>query len=637
MKILPIRLLLGLLGLSSQIWAQEVLPPLQMPLTPPSAPIEIIQVLDARFQASPSFAGIVETGSDFVKKTASFHRPLAEILDSVAQSLPQTQSDRAPVIVKITRLGIREDIYDTRERAFLSAEFEFLQPQGDQLPVLLDRQSVNLSYEGRKIINQHSAKVAETFFTACDSFFSQNPNPQIPATPAANILTQQAIQLLREKNMKEGIYSSYESFLHNKPDQPLESQSNGNRELVLFTLEGKKRPVKNTDPIWGAYYQGQLYVYDWGLFFPAYLQNEKLIFSGINTKSQTIATGTASGVLSTEGTGSPEHRRPYILDWQTGGYYEDPAFIKTKIISIKGEAIEIPDRKFNITEVIDARFQADSAFIGIGQKGAHNTNVPLSLEKSLATSVREYLHEQLPAEEGYLPVILRIKRLGVWEQTFTTAELAYIDAELEFLTKVNDKYVRLHTEKVFQKTGGLDVTSSHSRQIGSALAQAIRNYAQSVEGPGNISEENIVSSIYTPDIPPIVRTNDRKPGIYATFEEFRNNAPSQPAEFIYKPQERQLLFTTSKGKTRPVRPNDPIWGVYHGNQLYIHQLGVFFPVNFEGSALEFEGYDVGSHNSKAATAGIAFGLIGAAIAQASSAKTRSFVIDWQTGSFYPKL
>ncbi len=137
-----------------------------------------------------------------------------------------------------------------------------------------------------------------------------------------------------------------------------------------------------------------------------------------------------------------------------------------------------------------------------------------------------------------------------------------------------------------------------------------------------------VTVSFAQDQPPILATTKPQKGIYRDFQEFLNNAPSIQTGFIVLCKsgvdkiekgtaDYRVMLMDTVTKRRNLKK---FWGVYDGDALYINEVVYGGPLNFKkmhgiGRYCYFKGSLV--NNGGVIAAGVAGGLVGAALAEAA--------------------
>ncbi|MDX1908100.1 MAG: hypothetical protein SF053_13775 [Bacteroidia bacterium] len=616
--------------------AQELTLPAPAPLLTETLSYQITSVTDARFEADPTFVGVGEIGLNLQKTSLTLRQPLAEWFDSLTQTLPPVSAPRHTISLVINRLGVLENNTSTSEQATLVAVFSFV-AAGPDRDTLLDRRQIVTTYKGRDVTDKHTSRIQEALGKALSEY-----NAYLLATPG---LPPKAIAesgaffrpdlppMIQDTLPPDGLYETYEAFLSQKPSQPVQTALRSDHPVIQYTEGGKTRHVRSTDPVWGVVSAGKLYIFDYGMFYPAQPEDARMLFSGFNPKHQ-LPSGVIYGILPAEPMGKPEARKPYVLDWQTGGFFVQEGYVKTQVIPFKRVPIPLERAPFCISTVIDARYMTDSAFLGVGYSGMYNAHTALSLGQALTTTLTQWFSEQLPEQPGLQPVVMRITRLGLGESFSLTTETAHLKAYIEWYLPESQGYRLLAQDTLYLEKNALDATSLHDNHFQIAMIQALQQLAVHVSrGVPSGSPLMLMAQLQQPPQPVTTDTSAWKPGVYKTFDDFLAQRPTSLASLEITHAGLRIMIQGENGKYRTMRPADEVWAVCHDQVLYLNQVGTFFPLYMRDNQLYFEGYDVISQRNNVATANIAFGLIGSLVA-ANSIRIRTYVIDWQTGYFY---
>lgn len=307
---------------------------------------------------------------------------------------------------------------------------------------------------------------------------------------------------------------------------------------------------------------------------------------------------------------------------------------------LKAEKLDVPAGPWQVARVLDLR--ADRSRLGTVHRGFNNEAVSADFTQPLAPELLQFLRAQLPARAGARPVLLRVFALVLNEELRANSEHAEAELVADFLEPQPDSTFRvLLTVGETTQRGGLDVTKHHAANIALVLQQALRQLAalpatpataealsraDALAGRGGAAAERFA----------IQQAAAPKRGFYRTFQEFRDNAPSEPkypfaVVHIAHPGKRwagtdevQVTYL-STDNTHPNRPvgTSELWGLSDGNELLIAYRSHFYKLlpAADGRSYTFLGPPV--FDAKAAAnmtgAALAGGLLGAAIAGAANA------------------
>lgn len=309
-----------------------------------------------------------------------------------------------------------------------------------------------------------------------------------------------------------------------------------------------------------------------------------------------------------------------------------------KVIELNKSRLDVGKRRFNIVQVVDARY--DTTRLGIARLGLGNRKEPIILSGSLEPVLYQYFTSKIPAESGLPDVLLRVSRLGLWEEINVGGfEGARVAVDFEFFLRKGEQYASLGDRK-FRFTEGLgtNVTKYHDDNLRAALQSAVDYLQDSVDWkktdalPADMTLEQISQRI----TPRILTEGQLTAGAYKNFTDFRNNNPRLPIDYEMDGDKRILLIEGKKGKFRKVKPDDRVWGFCDGKDMYINQFGTFYKLEkLPGNLFQFNGVDYDKKLSNMAIGQASFGLIGALIASEMT-KANNYIVDWETGSFLQK-
>jgi len=287
---------------------------------------------------------------------------------------------------------------------------------------------------------------------------------------------------------------------------------------------------------------------------------------------------------------------------------------------------------------VDVRF--DTTRLGVARVGLGNRKEKIVLAGDFPTVLQQYFTAKMPVQPDLPNVVLRVSRLGLWEEiTPNGTEGARVAANFEFFLQKGDRYAALGDRK-FRFTEGLgaNVTKYHDDNLRAALQSAVDFLQDSVDWktvdalPADAGLEDISQRI----TPRILTDAQLTAGAYKNFTDFRNNNPRLSVDYEIKDGQRILLIEGKKGKFRKVHPDDRVWGFCDGKDMYINQFGTFYKLSkSSANTFEFFGVDYDKKLSNIAVGQATFGLVGALIA-GEMTKPGNYIVDWETGSFLQK-
>ncbi len=306
-----------------------------------------------------------------------------------------------------------------------------------------------------------------------------------------------------------------------------------------------------------------------------------------------------------------------------------------KVISLGKPDIQVSVRRFNIAEVVDARM--DTAFVGLARVGGFNHKTLVALKQgTVRTAVKEWLQQALPNKLNLPEVLVKINRLGVWEEVGFAQEMAKVSADFDFYYQKDGTYIWLGDLHYWHnESTGLDVTKFHNDNLRGALQAACHFLTDSVHWNNLPTALASPDKVVAPVVLPILTDSSLKVGAYRNFREFRDNHPTVSCRIEEKDSTKVLLIEGKRGKFRRVISSDHLWGFYDGQNLYFNQRGTFFPLENKQGRFQFRGFDIDQVYNSMSFGVIGFGIIGGVVSYALAKQSRSlYFIDWESGNFY---
>ena len=318
----------------------------------------------------------------------------------------------------------------------------------------------------------------------------------------------------------------------------------------------------------------------------------------------------------------------------------------------------MPAGPWQVTRVLDLR--ADRSRLGTVHRGLDNLLASADFTQPLAPEVLRFLRARQPAAPGARPVVLRVFALAVGEDQRMSSENAEAELVADFLEPQPDSTYRvLLAVGETTRRGGLDVTKFHPANVALVLQQALAKLAatpapaaatetlsraDALAGRGGAATQRFA----------IQGAAAPKRGFYRSFEEFRANAPGQPAypfalSHVAHPGKRwagtnevqaNYLQTDNTHLGRPV-PTADLWGLSDGTEMLIVYRNRFYRLlpAADGRSYTFVGPPLFVAPGMADVAGAALlgGAVGAAIVAGAkgSATMAPYELHLATGRVVP--
>ena len=305
--------------------------------------------------------------------------------------------------------------------------------------------------------------------------------------------------------------------------------------------------------------------------------------------------------------------------------------------------IKLTDKPYNITKVIDER--GDKSNIGWTQKGIVNVKVNANFLNPVEKEVFNFLRNNLKSNGPNIQVIIRT--LNISEKTGALSEKGFCELSVDFILENENSTYRVLQSSHKAETKGTDVTKKHPKNIATAFQFCFEQLAKvTLSETANFmvlsddGEENQIPDSVKYDFPifkEVIQT-----GTYASYDELKNNAPSNIEDFVLEKNERleepwagtfEVVpkFAKSRKKVKKV------WAIAYEGQVYVYHQKEFFPLTIRKYELYFYGYGIPSNQniSSGAFYGGAIGLgIASGVEKSNSKKQKvKYYLDPNTGGF----
>ena len=306
---------------------------------------------------------------------------------------------------------------------------------------------------------------------------------------------------------------------------------------------------------------------------------------------------------------------------------------------LKAEKLDVPAGPWQVTRVLDLR--ADRSRLGSVHRGIANEMASADFTQPLAPELLQFIQAHRPPQPGARPVVMRVLTLALSEDLRTTSEHAEAELIADFLEPQADSTFRvLLTVGEVARRGGVDVTKFHPANVALTVQQALHQLAAlspAVATGETLSRADVLAgrggaaaqrfAIQTASTP--------KRGFYRSFQEFRNNTPSESKypfviEHVAHAGKRwagsdevhAYYLQTDVAHPRRLVYVDNLWGLSDGKETLIVYRGRFHKLMPapDGRGYTFIGppvFDAQASNNVAAGA-VLGGIVGAAIAGAAN-------------------
>jgi hypothetical protein len=261
-------------------------------------------------------------------------------------------------------------------------------------------------------------------------------------------------------------------------------------------------------------------------------------------------------------------------------------------ISMPKPTSKIRLQNISSLEVIDAR--ADTSSVGFMQKKYINTFF-LVLPNGLKTKTNEFINDyfSFDKKDSNGNIVMVIKKLWLTDE-LSLLENEYVNNErksvenkytsgakikIEFyFSKGVDYYALYRYDTTLNNIGNIEKSGSaylYDAFVGS-LSKLINivNHGINVENRRKLSWDQIEKHNAKDFDLPVLKDAALKKGVYSTFEEFKNNNPSQKNFEIQEDAISDLLYILESDGSKYIARN--IWGYCDGKNAYVKSADNFF-------------------------------------------------------------
>lgn len=305
-------------------------------------------------------------------------------------------------------------------------------------------------------------------------------------------------------------------------------------------------------------------------------------------------------------------------------------------ISLANELVSVDSIRYSIVDVVDGR--NDKLSIGWVQTGIANKKKFARFPQPADSEIMQLLRRSGIIRDEGPKVVLRIEYLAVSEQTRAMSETARAQVTLDLFRIDGDQAVLVGREYATVEDRGMDVTSMHAGNIARAIGNILtafnkydlsgaaeENRVASVDGVASFSDDAHVELAA-----PVYMVTQYPEGLYASFDEFRNNMPSITDGYeVQDGKQVKVRWVDGGGRKKRVREN--VYALAHGNRLYIFFSDNFYLIEKQSNGFYFHGPDVPDAGAVIA-GGVLGGALGGAIVGAATATNTIYRIDLTNGA-----
>jgi len=318
----------------------------------------------------------------------------------------------------------------------------------------------------------------------------------------------------------------------------------------------------------------------------------------------------------------------FLLIFLSGKTQPHPSLARLPSVTIHLKKSEgaIVTSPFSHFEVIDDR--TDTARIGIHAfiptlgGGIHNRQ--LVFQHPAAREIAAWLNDHFTRPDGPYTALIILRNLWLSDANYLredkvkdpsiVAERTHIRLKTEIYAIKDSQYiplVRFDTLQTYKRSNTYSDMNTYYSLWDRDLTGMLSDMADSAAGiaaarAGNgrrIRLDDILQFNRSRFDAPITGTTSPSPGVYANFDEFRNNAPSI-RDFEIRRINKDLTLYIKDGSGAFYYSHDA-WGYCDGKDIYIMRDGILLMVWKEGKAYYFmsEAYKEQANNNRVYTPG----------------------------------
>ncbi|WP_414000060.1 DUF6563 family protein [Flavobacterium sp. W1B] len=297
--------------------------------------------------------------------------------------------------------------------------------------------------------------------------------------------------------------------------------------------------------------------------------------------------------------------------------------ISYHIVSLDNKKDVALDYNFYVENVYDGRQFKEN--IGTVQKGAFNKKVLANFGKSLEVELLDYLSVICPNQEGKHKISIRIIDVYVSELTRAMSETGYATLVLDVIKEKDGVNYVVGTFSAFTESNGMDVTNKHDDRLKKVLQDCLADYVES-------GDNNMIASVFDKDQVVSGRLVNVMPlkGIYRTYSDVFNNKPIADDDFEIRSKKNRYYLINKKSNIE----EGNFYGFSDGQDFYINVSKYANEKHYLKTEIIADKYyieDVLYNPNNTIAMGAMFGLIGVAVASATSQASVPMMIDCYSG------
>lgn len=264
-----------------------------------------------------------------------------------------------------------------------------------------------------------------------------------------------------------------------------------------------------------------------------------------------------------------------------------------RIKIIKLEKQEFKKSLFHVRKIDVIVSTWDTTKLGYVQVGMANKKLKATFDAPFQYSLQSFIDNQYGAlyNSTGKSLLWVIRDLRINERTFATIEKAFVLLKAEaYISEDNYLFRSAGSIDTVLVRSGMEVTGKHGNNIAHVLHVLYLRSADMSSGSETeqLTKEQIIERVNSRFALPILQTKSFHKGVYSTFEEFKNNAPSIDSFLVRRSGSKLIVLKWNSDGTQTPLPE--LWGLCSNNELYKYYRGELIPIEKEDQSFILSHY-----------------------------------------------
>jgi hypothetical protein len=292
-------------------------------------------------------------------------------------------------------------------------------------------------------------------------------------------------------------------------------------------------------------------------------------------------------------------------------------------ISLKDKKDSVLGFNFYVDKVYDGRQFKEN--IGTVQKGAFNSKVLANFQNSLTEEFSDYLSVVCPKEEAKEKIDIRVTDLYVSELTRAMSETGYATLVMDVIKEIDGVSYIVGTYSAETESNGMDVTKKHDERIKKVLQDCLTQY---VKTKVDASSMLVFDKLQSNNVREVMTLPSK--GVYLTYLDVLNSKPFSFENYQMTNKGNDFFLSNKKNNVE----ESNYYGFSDGEHFYINVSRYASQKHYSRAEIisnKFFIENVLYNPNNTIAMGAMFGLVGVAIASATSQASVPMLIDCYSG------